>query len=47
MKETIPAYLNPQLMPDDLMTGVTFASTDSGYDNATSESRVSKKPWPV
>ena len=45
IKETIPAYLDPELTSDDLITGVTFASVGSGYDNATSESGVSKNPW--
>lgn len=38
IKELVPAYLDPQLTSNDLVTGVTFASAGSGYDNATAES---------
>ncbi|CAL9240812.1 unnamed protein product [Arabidopsis halleri] len=31
IKPTIPAYRNPYLKPDDLLTGVTFASGGAGY----------------
>ena len=43
MKETIPAYLEPQLTSDDLIIGVTFASDDSGYENTTSEIRMNSQ----
>ena len=45
IKETIPPYLDPKLTLDNLITGVTFTSANSGYDNTTLESGVSKKPW--
>ncbi|KAH9298711.1 hypothetical protein KI387_030393, partial [Taxus chinensis] len=38
LKETVPPYLDPTLSSDDLLTGVSFASAGSGYDNMTSES---------
>ncbi|KAJ1424164.1 SGNH hydrolase superfamily [Sesbania bispinosa] len=43
IKELLPAYLNPQLQPTDLVTGVCFASGGSGYDPLTStlESSIS------
>ncbi|CAM8878317.1 unnamed protein product [Rhodiola kirilowii] len=35
IKELIPAYLDPKLKPEDLPTGVSFASGTSGYDPLT------------
>ncbi|XP_012570842.1 GDSL esterase/lipase EXL3-like isoform X1 [Cicer arietinum] len=37
IKEYVPAYLDPYLKPNDLLTGVSFASGASGYDPLTSE----------
>ncbi|GER33982.1 GDSL esterase/lipase, partial [Striga asiatica] len=37
IKELIPAYLDPKLNPQDLSTGVSFASGGSGYDPQTSQ----------
>ncbi|CAA0816654.1 GDSL esterase/lipase EXL3 [Striga hermonthica] len=37
IKELIPAYLDPKLKPQDLSTGVSFASGGSGYDPQTSQ----------
>ncbi|ERN14002.1 hypothetical protein AMTR_s00021p00183530 [Amborella trichopoda] len=37
VKEYIPAYLDPTLTAKDLLTGVSFASADSGYDSLTAE----------
>ncbi|KAK3231872.1 hypothetical protein Dsin_003753 [Dipteronia sinensis] len=37
IKELLPAYLDPNLRPEDLLTGVSFASGGSGYDPLTSE----------
>lgn len=31
----MPAYLDPNLKPQDLVTGVSFASGGSGYDPLT------------
>uniref|UniRef100_A0A7N0V3V5 GDSL esterase/lipase EXL3 n=1 Tax=Kalanchoe fedtschenkoi TaxID=63787 RepID=A0A7N0V3V5_KALFE len=35
IKDTVPAYLDPDLKPEDLLTGVTFASGGAGYDPLT------------
>lgn len=35
VKELLPAYLDPNLKPSDLVTGVCFASGASGYDPLT------------
>ncbi|CAK8569121.1 unnamed protein product [Lathyrus sativus] len=37
IKEVLPAYLDPNLKPSDLPTGVCFASGASGYDPLTSK----------
>lgn len=37
IKQYIPAYLDPNLRPEDLLTGVSFASGGCGYDSLTSE----------
>ncbi|GMY28219.1 GDSL esterase/lipase EXL3-like [Fagus crenata] len=37
IKELMPAYLDPHLQPQDLPTGVSFASGGSGYDPLTSK----------
>ncbi|KAK4348977.1 hypothetical protein RND71_031732 [Anisodus tanguticus] len=37
IKELLPAYLDPFLQAEDLITGVNFASGASGYDPLTSE----------
>ncbi|XP_050214247.1 GDSL esterase/lipase EXL1-like [Mercurialis annua] len=37
VKEILPAYLDPTLLPQDLITGVTFASGGSGFDPLTSK----------
>ncbi|KAG9442751.1 hypothetical protein H6P81_018605 [Aristolochia fimbriata] len=37
VKDYVPAYLDPDLTPEDLLTGVTFASGAAGYDPLTSE----------
>ncbi|CAH9054954.1 unnamed protein product [Cuscuta europaea] len=38
IKELVPAYLDPSLQPEDLKTGVSFASGGTGYDPQTSQS---------
>ncbi|OIV97583.1 hypothetical protein TanjilG_12340 [Lupinus angustifolius] len=35
IKDLLPAYLDPNLKPSDLLTGVSFASGASGYDPLT------------
>ncbi|KAH9611634.1 hypothetical protein KSS87_016094 [Heliosperma pusillum] len=35
IKQSIPAYFDPSLSLDDLITGVSFASSGSGYDPLT------------
>ncbi|KAH9309295.1 hypothetical protein KI387_037206, partial [Taxus chinensis] len=35
IKELVPAYLNPSVAFQDLVTGVSFASSGSGLDNLT------------
>ncbi|KAK4739385.1 hypothetical protein R3W88_003082 [Solanum pinnatisectum] len=35
IKELLPPYLDPKLQAKDLITGVTFASSGSGYDPKT------------
>lgn len=37
MKELIPAYLDPNLKPQDLPTGVSFASGGCGFDPQTAQ----------
>jgi hypothetical protein len=41
LKPTIPAYLDPAYSIADFATGVCFASSGTGYDNATSDVFVS------
>eukprot|EP00253_Pinus_taeda_P022823 PITA_22823 len=38
IKELLPAYLDPNLQDQDLITGVSFASSGSGLDNLTAAS---------
>ncbi|CAJ2675780.1 unnamed protein product [Trifolium pratense] len=40
IKELLPAYLDPNLQPTDLLTGVCFASGGAGYDPLTSQTSV-------
>ncbi|KAG9138787.1 hypothetical protein Leryth_007424 [Lithospermum erythrorhizon] len=35
LKHVLPAYLDPKTTPEDLLTGVSFASAGSGYDDLT------------
>jgi len=44
VKKILPAYLDPKLQPQDLLTGVSFASGGSGYDPLTSKSAVNNFP---
>uniref|UniRef100_A0A7C8YMJ6 Triacylglycerol lipase n=1 Tax=Opuntia streptacantha TaxID=393608 RepID=A0A7C8YMJ6_OPUST len=37
IKEYVPAYLDPNLRPEDLLSGVSFASGACGYDPLTSK----------
>ena len=36
IKELVPQFLDPELSYDDVKTGVSFASADSGFDDLTS-----------
>ncbi|CAI8606616.1 unnamed protein product [Vicia faba] len=40
IKEYLPAYLDPNLQPSELLTGVNFASGGAGYDPMTSQLEV-------
>jgi hypothetical protein len=40
IKEYLPAYLDPNLHPSELVTGVNFASGGAGYDPLTSKLEV-------
>ncbi|XP_044475061.1 GDSL esterase/lipase EXL3-like [Mangifera indica] len=40
IKELLPAYLDPNLQPEDLLTGVNFASGGAGYDPLTSQIEI-------
>ncbi|PRQ47363.1 putative SGNH hydrolase-type esterase domain-containing protein [Rosa chinensis] len=40
LKKILPAYLDPNLQLQDLLTGVCFASAGSGYDRLTARSQV-------
>jgi len=40
VKDTVPAYLSTTLTPQDLATGVSFASGGSGLDDLTSQIQV-------
>ncbi|KAG1360991.1 GDSL esterase/lipase EXL3-like [Cocos nucifera] len=37
VKELLPAYLDPEIKEQDLLTGVNFASGGAGFDNLTAE----------
>jgi len=37
VKKLLPAYLDPNLQLQDLLTGVSFASGGAGYDPLTAE----------
>ncbi|KAL2931761.1 hypothetical protein RDABS01_037171, partial [Bienertia sinuspersici] len=37
VKEKLPAYLDPNLSVEDLITGVSFASAGTGYDPVTAQ----------
>ncbi|XP_010470245.1 PREDICTED: GDSL esterase/lipase At3g43570 isoform X3 [Camelina sativa] len=37
LAKTLPAYMNPDLKPEDLLKGVTFASGGTGYDPLTAQ----------
>ncbi|GAB4824324.1 hypothetical protein Ancab_007212 [Ancistrocladus abbreviatus] len=38
LKEIVPPFLDPNLMDQDLLTGVSFGSSGSGYDELTASS---------
>lgn len=40
IKPLLPAYFDPALQPQDLLTGVNFASGGAGYDSLTNELAV-------
>ena len=41
LKEMVPAYLDPSLTIDELISGVSFASAGSGFDPLTPSISVS------
>ncbi|XP_068646783.1 GDSL esterase/lipase At1g59030-like isoform X2 [Aristolochia californica] len=45
LKELLPAYLDPELKPEDLLTGVSFASAGTGYDVLTAETLSVLSMW--
>lgn len=45
IKEYLPAYLDPELKPQDLLTGVSFGSAGTGYDTLTATTFVSSFPF--
>ncbi|CAI0382535.1 unnamed protein product [Linum tenue] len=40
IKDTLPPYKDPKLTPEDLLTGVCFASGGVGYDDLSSKTAV-------
>ncbi|XP_020235490.1 GDSL esterase/lipase EXL3 [Cajanus cajan] len=40
VKNLLPPYLDPKLQPEDLLTGVSFASGAAGYDPLTSKTAL-------
>lgn len=46
IKEILPAYLDPNLQSEDLITGINFASGSGGYDPLTSEVAVLNSCFP-
>ncbi|KAJ4776494.1 GDSL esterase/lipase EXL3 [Rhynchospora pubera] len=45
IKEYLPAYLDPELSDEDLLTGVSFASGGAGFDNITAKVASSYTLW--
>lgn len=43
IKELLPPYANSNLQPEDLITGVCFASGGAGFDPLTSQTAVIKE----
>lgn len=41
VKDLVPPYLDPNLQPQDLITGVSFASGGAGYDPLSATLAVS------
>lgn len=41
VKDSVPAYLDPTLTIENLMTGVSFASAGTGFDPMTTKLSVS------
>ncbi|XP_048623657.1 GDSL esterase/lipase At3g43550-like [Brassica napus] len=44
LTKTLPAYMSPNLKPEDLLQGVTFASGGTGYDPLTAKMML-KSRW--
>ena len=45
IKDILPAYLDPTVLPQDLVTGVTFAFGGSGFDPLTPKLEVQYSPF--
>lgn len=45
LKELLPAYLDPKLKPDDLLTGVSFGSGGTGFDLLTAKQLAVLSIW--
>ncbi|XP_078151276.1 GDSL esterase/lipase At3g43570-like [Carex rostrata] len=45
IKEYLPAYLDPKLSDEELLTGVSFASAGAGFDNISAQIASAYSMW--